>query len=228
LNAAPALQDDELEDFLQSWVSGVTGMDGTLVRPRWQPEPPNIPDFNIDWCALGITRTISDTFVWIGGTDPNSDELQRHQVMDVLVTFYGPHCSSNSGRLRDGVMVPQNREILLLNDMGLVEVGDTVRVPEQLKGPQGPWTDREDLTIRVRRRIVRHYAVLSILEAEGTVTAATPDGRVFTAAFDAGPVSFAATVAARQAANAVAAAGSITIRGGLVITQAANTIAATA
>jgi hypothetical protein len=50
------LDGDDLEDYIQQFVAGVAGMDGTLVRPRWQPEPSNIPDFDVTWCATGITH----------------------------------------------------------------------------------------------------------------------------------------------------------------------------
>jgi hypothetical protein len=177
------LDDDALEDFLQQWMAGVAGVDGTMVRHRWQPEPPNIPDFGTDWVAIGITRVVTETFPWIGGNDPLYDQMQRHQTIDVMASFYGPHSASIAGRLRDGLFVSQNREILLLNEMGLVEVGEQRRAPDLIKNQ---WVDREDLTVTVRRRIVRQYPVRNIIEAHGVVTAQPPgDGLLVSSTFDA-------------------------------------------
>lgn len=177
------LDDEALEDFLQQWIAGVANLDNTLVRPRWQPEPPNLPDYGTDWAACGIVSTKTDTFAWVGGNDPSFDEFQRHQVFDILTSFYGPHATSFAGRLRDGAQISQNREPLLLNEMGLVEVGEQRRVPELIKMR---WTNREDVMVRIRRRIVRRYRVLTILEAQGQVKAQPPDSDlVFTSGFSA-------------------------------------------
>jgi hypothetical protein len=37
------LVDGAWDDFLHDVIAGTTGLDPTLVRPRWQSEPPNIP-----------------------------------------------------------------------------------------------------------------------------------------------------------------------------------------
>ena len=59
----PLLDDDSLLDAFQKVVRGITGIEGDLVRPRWQPDDvPNMPDYNVDWCALRVARTRGETF----------------------------------------------------------------------------------------------------------------------------------------------------------------------
>src|SRR5215472_15859820 len=57
LGTGPVLQDDQWDDFLHDVLAGVSGLDPTMVRPRWQVVPPNVPDFKTDWLAFGITET---------------------------------------------------------------------------------------------------------------------------------------------------------------------------
>jgi hypothetical protein len=49
------LDDEELGRRLSNVVAGVTGIPGNLVRPRWQKNPPPIPDEGVDWVAVGVT-----------------------------------------------------------------------------------------------------------------------------------------------------------------------------
>lgn len=52
---APApLEGAALMDAIQAWVVGVTGMDGKLVRPAWQPEPPVVPEAGASWAAFRL------------------------------------------------------------------------------------------------------------------------------------------------------------------------------
>jgi hypothetical protein len=62
------LEGQKLQDFLQQWVAGVAGLDSTLVRPRWQRVPPNIPDFDTPcWAAVGLQRARPiGVYAWVG------------------------------------------------------------------------------------------------------------------------------------------------------------------
>ncbi|MBB3808755.1 phage neck terminator protein [Pseudochelatococcus contaminans] len=162
------LEDDDLEDFLQEMVAGITGLSATMVRPRWQPIPPKQPSSETDWAAVGIVhREPDDNAVQIhNSAGEGSTTLSRHEVVSVTASFYGPNSHRYAGILRDGLSIAQNREPLQLRDMGLVDVGAVVSVPSLV---QQRWIRGADLTIRVRREITREYAILNLNSAQGAI-----------------------------------------------------------
>lgn len=173
--ASPApLQDAALQDFLQAWIVGITGLSGDLVRPRWQPEPPNLPDATVTWVAFGITRRTADTFAaeLHYSTPTPYNQIRRHEILHLLASFYGPNADEYASILREGMQVAQNLELLGANSMGLVSSEDTVAVPELVKQQ---WLYRVDLAFSIRRQIVRDYSVLDLASASGTL-----DNEVYT------------------------------------------------
>lgn len=179
--AAPApLEGQALLRFFQEIIVGITGIDGTLVRPFWQAEPPDIPDDSNAWAAFKIARRPSDEYPFIGrlpyAAEDGNDHLQRHEELDIAVTFYdlgstgpnntGGQADNYAALLRDGLAVPQNREPLFLVGMGLVKIGDLVTVPELLKLR---WQYRVDFEFTIRRQIDRVYPVNTIVSATGNL-----------------------------------------------------------
>lgn len=152
------LEGQDLLRFIQQWVVGITALPGDMVRPRWQPQPPNIPAAGQAWAAIGVTSRPSDTFPYVEG-----DYLQRHEILNVLSSFYdlGSNGQANdlAARLRDGTSVPQNREMLTNSGFALISVGEVVAVPSLLKQR---WLYRVDLPIVLRREIERTYPVLTL------------------------------------------------------------------
>jgi len=160
VNNAP-LDDDDLVNFFQEWVVGLSGIDGSKVRPRWQPEATNIPDQNVNWLALGITISSADTYVAEVHNNAGAgyNEMRRHETLTVKTSFYGPKCSGTARRFRDAMQIAQNREVLSLNSMGLIESGDIVAAPELVKEK---WYLRADLEFTIRRQVVRTYPISSL------------------------------------------------------------------
>lgn len=158
--------------FLQQFVVGVTGLPGDMVRPRWQPEPPNIPEVGDAWASIGVTsRGPSDSYPFVEQIDDDTSQVVRHEEFDVLCSFYDAGSSGladyYSELLRDGLSVPQNREVLQLADMGLVSVPETsIAVPSLLKEI---WLYRVDVEMCIRRRVTRRYPVKSLLSASGVL-----------------------------------------------------------
>lgn len=172
---APApLEGATLNDFLQGWVVGITGLPGNMVRPRWQTEPPDIPDAGTAWASIGITERTADEFpavVHVG--DGNGvDQLQRHEQFTLLCSFYDTgtdgQADNYAALLRDGTAIAQNRELLTTNGMALVSVGEAIAVPSPVKTI---WLYRVDLPVILRRVIVREYPVLNVQSTVATVSA---------------------------------------------------------
>lgn len=170
------LEGQALLRFFQGIIVGITALDGTLVRPYWQEEPPVVPDAGVVWCAFKITKRPSDEYPFVGRLESTDtgDTLQRHEALDISTTFYdtgstglndsGGLADTYASLLRDGLAIPQNREPLFLAGMGLVRIGDLIQVPELFKKR---WQNRIDFEFTVRRQITRLYPVETLVAADG-------------------------------------------------------------
>lgn len=173
------LEGADLAQVLQQWVVGITGLDGTLVRPRWQQQPPAQPDIGTTWCAIGVLLESSEAGFPVITHDGDADgglgrdHLRRHKTLDVLASFYGPLGPGYAQRLMDGAYIAQNSEPLLGTGLALISIGDMRQVPEPF---QLQWLMRVDVPIRLRRVIDREYLVRNIIATEGDVV--TPDVQV--------------------------------------------------
>lgn len=165
-SVSPALlEGDALDDFLHDYLVSLTGIGKTLVRPRWQPAPANIPAFGTDWVAFGIVNFNRETFAaeqhFVTPTVYNV--LKAHEEFDCLCSFYGPNSASFAALFRDGMQIAQNREILVVNGMNLVASANIASMPELVKER---WLKRYDLSFTIRRIIVRQYDVNSLASAQ--------------------------------------------------------------
>lgn len=170
--ATPPLEGQALLDFIQGTIAGITGLDGTLVRPYAQSEPPNLPSEGNAWCAFKIASRKTDTFAFVQhNADGNgSDALQRNEELTILASFYdlgsGGAADGLASLLRDGLQIPQNREALTLQSFDLVRTTDLVAVPVMVKSR---WLYRVDMEVIMRRRISRLYPILNVLSVQGTI-----------------------------------------------------------
>jgi hypothetical protein len=174
---APANKNGEFNDailnqFLNTLVVGLTGLPGPLVRPRWQPEPPNEPDFNTDWSAIGVVRRTRDVFAFqgsihVGDALTPMQRVIRNQILETIASFYGPNAESNSELFAMGLSEAQNREGLFLNGFGLVEVQESLTVPALIKER---WLSGVDVPFRMRRQQIYDYPNPDLAAANGTLT----------------------------------------------------------
>jgi hypothetical protein len=169
------LNDQSLDVFLQEVVVGITGMSGTMVRPRWQTDPPNIPDFGVDWCAIGVVSPIRrEPYAFALQNETGSgintvmnSTIIRNREMDVLCSFYGPNAGANSEVLAMGLEVAQNREVMKLSGFNLVGgAGDASVVPILIKQRN---LRRIDLPFTVRQQQQYTYSVLTVLGSIATL-----------------------------------------------------------
>lgn len=149
------LYDDALDNIFQAAVVGITQIPGALVRPRWQPEPPNQPDFTVNWCAFGIVRREADVMSYESASSA-SVTVDRDETMYVLHSFYGPLASTYCELFRDGLEVTQNRDTLAAAGVYLASVQEAVVLPALL---QNKWVKRVDTTVVYRRRTSRTFQI---------------------------------------------------------------------
>lgn len=163
-----SLSGDNLRNLLQEFVVGLTGLSGNVVIPRWQPEPVNVPDRAITWVSLGLSNRNPNSFPSIVHHPDGEgfDQLISHQELELTLTFYGPQADYYCGRFRDGVFVEQNREILILNSIEVVDIGNQINTAELIKNI---YTSRYDISISLRQKIIRKYPILNVLEPSFTI-----------------------------------------------------------
>jgi len=158
------LEDAALDALFQQVVTGVTGLLGAMVRPRWQPTVPKQPEPATNWCAIGVTNIEPDDYpVEIhDDTGDGHDNYAVHETLVVLASFYGPNSMSNAKVMRDGLYIAQNREALTQQGITVTDVGKPVAAPELVNQQ---WIRRYDVDIRFRRKVERTYPILNILSA---------------------------------------------------------------
>ncbi len=161
--------DDELDAILQRYVVGITGLQGKCVRPRWQTKPPKQPPVGVSWCAVGVINTDSQMYPVIEhfGTDPTNpddghDVLSRHEKIEVLASFYGPHAQGFCSSFEDGCLMPQNNDQLRKHGMAFISK-DSIRAVPTLQNNQ--WLKRYDIRLFFRRKVSRTYQIRNIASA---------------------------------------------------------------
>lgn len=175
------LSNAAIEDLIHNVVVGVTGLDPSLVRPRWQPKPPKQPARDVNWCSPGILNRSRIGFPAMvhfdgdaGGSPPADDSVYSWENLDVIASFYGPAAYDYATLFRDGVTVDQNRDELYSAGIKVVGTGDARNVPELINNE---WVGRVDLDIQLSIENRRTYPVLNLIC--GPVTIYTDTGLVF-------------------------------------------------
>lgn len=166
LVVAEPINDEAFEDLIQATIVGILGrIPPSLVRPRWQPNPPNQPDLDTNWVAFGIVHSEPDVYAAeIQAEVPGAPATIMHHVVrtirvNVLLSFYGPQSSANEATLRAGLSIGQNRDILLDNNVAVVELQGPTIVPALLKQT---WVRRVDSMLILNRAIDHVYEVQSV------------------------------------------------------------------
>lgn len=155
-----------LTQFLQTVVVGVSGVDGTLVRPNWQIAPPKQPDIDVNWIAFGVNQLTPDTFAYVGMDGAGVTTTQRQEGVEVGLSIYGPEGLEIAGLIIDGLQIPQNLEALRAVNMGFQESTQPRQVPDLVNER---WVPRVQLNLIFRRQITRTYPIVSILSASGRI-----------------------------------------------------------
>ena len=151
--------DDALVVVLHDMVVGVTGLPASLVRPRWQPQPPTQPSVSTAWCAIGITRYEPYDYPQWTQDDDDSGTQHRYERLDALATFYGPQSSFYAARLRDGLYVWQNYTTLAAQGIKLRSVDEIVHLGELINSQ---YISRSDVPLSFVRFVEPVYPVPAI------------------------------------------------------------------
>jgi hypothetical protein len=119
--------DEDLERLISRWIRGVTGLDATLVYPRWTDPQKQIPKNGTTWCAFGITGIQEDfnPLMCRAKRTPNSG----HETVSLILCFYGPQGLATATRFRDGLLVAQNNDELNRSGLTFLQHGRILNLP---------------------------------------------------------------------------------------------------
>lgn len=192
--SAPPLEGSDLEDFMHDVITGITGLANEVVLPRWQPEPPDIPQAATAWAAFGFMPSRETTLFPPVVHDGNAnggigaDTVQQQEQLEMRVSFYdlgaGGQADKYCALFRDGLYVPQNREAMLSEGIVLVATGAATPSPVLVKER---WLYRVDVSVTLRRQIDRTYGVPNIESAQGTLYGETSNDDVIVSPLNVEP-----------------------------------------
>ncbi|WP_070106936.1 phage neck terminator protein [Burkholderia plantarii] len=172
-SAQPPIEDDGLDELLGELIAGVTTLPPDAVWPVGKATPLSTPSPYADGCVFGIHSLCSDAGPVIrhDGTGEGRDCYVQHQEIEVLCRFSGPQARSYAQRLADGLAMPQNREPLQLHDMAFAGASPIRASPEPVdRQADQPAAYRYDITVSLRRKLTRTYAVLNLRSASAAMT----------------------------------------------------------
>ncbi|MGJ8524106.1 hypothetical protein R84981_002824 [Carnimonas sp. R-84981] len=155
-----AQYDINLDRILSRWLRSIVDYPPQMVRARWQKYQTSIEDPDTDWCAFGVIGIEQDANPALIGAD--DQQLWRHEVIDCMASFYGPHGMSKARQFTDLVMLEQNNETLKGVGLTMYQCEHVTPFPELINNQ---WVRRYDVRVHLRRKVVRSFAVKSLTDA---------------------------------------------------------------
>lgn len=156
------------EQFIQTVLVGVSGLPGSLVRPKWQINPPKQPDVMVNWLAFGLQEEDADTFAYDSIDSDGNNVFQRMEASTVQCSFYGPDSLAVGRRVRDGLQIGQNRQALQSVNADFVSTSKLVRAPDLVNER---WVNRWEMSVMLRAQVNRVYPILYFVSVSGNIYA---------------------------------------------------------
>lgn len=147
--------DQDLEDIFQGFIRGVTGIAGSMVRPRFQTVPLPMPAVGEDWVAFGIKSQRQDDSPYFDQHENDATTI-RHEKIEVALSFYGTQGQHFAKLFVDGTAIPQNIDQLKPHKIKFVWVSEVLTVPDLINEQ---YVHRFDVNATFRRKTERTYPI---------------------------------------------------------------------
>lgn len=145
----------------------VSGLDGDLVRPAYQTNPPPLPPLSIDWLAFSLGNFEREAGLpYIIANEKGECDFFRFEKFTCHCVFYGENCQFLAENLRDGFELDYNRRVLRENGLGFIESGIITNTAEMV---QNGWVRRADCDLYFTREVGRCYNVGYFASIAGNV-----------------------------------------------------------
>ncbi|MCP9270232.1 hypothetical protein M5U04_19665 [Xenorhabdus sp. XENO-1] len=154
--------DEALERKLSRWIRALSGLPAKTVFTRWADPQPQIPPAGSSWCAFGITDIREDDNPAAIQVNDNHNAQWSHETLSILCCFYGPSGQRTATQFRDGLFITQNNDELSRTGLTFQQCSRIIPAPELINNQ---WQRRYDVTVTLRRKIVREYGIKSLVEA---------------------------------------------------------------
>lgn len=161
--SAPQAYDETLERLLSRWVKALCSLPDGMVRPRWTPVQAAMPAQEVNWCGFGITGFTGDDSPAFVQHSEDDAQMWRHEIVECMASFYGPSSQQIASLFRDGMQIPQNNAELNSIGLSFFDVSPVSSFPELINNQ---WVRRYDVTVRMRRKVIRDYGVKSLIDGQ--------------------------------------------------------------
>ncbi|OBU09853.1 hypothetical protein [Morganella psychrotolerans] len=161
----PADYDEELERQISRWIRAVSGLPPKMVLPRFTEVQPKIPEAGTDWCGFGIMDFQDEHSPAAVQAGELHNEQWTHERIEILCCFYGRRGQHFAAQFRDGMMVSQNNDELSRTCLTFTEHSRIRPAPEFINNQ---WVRRYDITVTLRRKVVREYGIKTLTDASVT------------------------------------------------------------
>lgn len=166
----PPANDEALDDLFRAVIAAVTGLVPRNVIRRFNAEPGAPPPFDGTWAAVGVLGIDDDDFPYQAMQADGTYKLVQHEVIEVMVSFYGAKAQQAARATRNGLQIEQNREALAAARIVLQDAGRPVRAPEMINSR---WTNRIDVLLTFKRQTTDTFAILPVSTVIGSVKSNT-------------------------------------------------------
>jgi len=162
------LYDLDLEQQVSQWILGITGLPAEVVFIQRLDPQGQVPQSGVTWCEFSISVVPRDNMPATVQVSETESQQWGWEDAQIHLFFYGPRGAGTVAMFRDGLWIEQNnRELYLNTGFALQDTGTITNIPILINDI---WVRRYDFTVFLSRKIIRTYAIKSVLDSNVTIT----------------------------------------------------------